>query len=71
MTSLWISLNILACPKFGEWHQSDSDFTLNSDVKQTIKSTAHRSAKFNGFQGRFCWTNSTELLNLISLYSKK
>ena len=50
MTSLWVCLNILVCPKFGKWHQSDSDSTLNYDVKYPIKSTAHRSAKFNRFQ---------------------
>ena len=33
MTSLEICPDILVCPNFDEWHQSDSDSTLNSDVK--------------------------------------
>ena len=33
MKSFWIGLNILICAKFEEWNQTDSDSTVNSDVK--------------------------------------
>ena len=74
MTSLWICPNILVFPKFDEWHQSDSDFTLNSDVKKPVKSTAHQSARFRGFQGLSCLTftrNTSNLDVLIDVLYKK
>ena len=67
MTSSWICPNNLICQKFDDWNQSDSDSTLNFDVKQSIKSTGQESGRFNGFQQLSCWTIGTCLFNISIL----
>ena len=42
----------MVCSKFDEWNQSDSDSSLNLDVKQSIKSTAHQSARLSRLSPR-------------------